>query len=49
MSTQQINIPKLGIFLGVLAAIAAGLLSFVSNATAAAIQLNLQAKTNAAR
>ncbi len=45
---QEINIPKLGIFLGVLAAIAAGLLSFVSTSTASAIKLNLQAKTNTA-
>jgi electron transport complex protein RnfG len=48
MGAQKINIPKLGVFLGVLAAIAAGLLSFVSTSTAAAIKLNLQAKTNAA-
>ncbi len=48
MSTQPINIPKLGIFLGVLAAVAAGLLSLVSTSTEAAINLNLQAKTNAA-
>lgn len=46
--SQKINIPMLGIFLGVLAAIAAGLLSFVSVSTEAAIKLNLQAKTNAA-
>jgi len=44
----QINIPKLGLFLGVLAALAAGLLSFVSGSTADAIELNQQAKTNAA-
>ena len=48
MATQKINVPKLGIFLGVLAAFAAGLLSFVSTSTEAAIKLNLQAKTNAA-
>ncbi|VGO23011.1 RnfABCDGE type electron transport complex subunit G [Pontiella sulfatireligans] len=48
MASQEINIPKLGIFLGALAAIAAGLLSFVSTSTAGAIKLNLQAKTNAA-
>ena len=48
MGAQEINIPKLGIFLGVLAAIAAGLLSLVSTSTEAAIKLNLQAKTNAA-
>jgi electron transport complex protein RnfG len=48
MGAQEINIPKLGIFLGILAAIAAGLLSFVSTSTEAAIKLNLQAKTNTA-
>ena len=48
MATQEINIPKLGLFLGVLAALAAGLLSVVSTSTQAAIQLNQQAKTNAA-
>jgi Na+-translocating ferredoxin:NAD+ oxidoreductase RnfG subunit len=48
MGTQDINIPKLGMFLGLLAAIAAGLLSFASTSTSAAIKLNLQAKTNAA-
>ncbi len=48
MTAQKINVPKLGIFLGVLAAFAAGLLSFVSTSTEAAITLNLQAKTNAA-
>jgi electron transport complex protein RnfG len=48
MGAQKINIPKLGIFLGIIAAVAAGLLSFVSSATAAAIKLNLQKKTNAA-
>ena len=48
MATQKINIPQLGIFLGVIAAVAAGLLSFVSVSTEAAIKLNLQKKTNAA-
>jgi len=48
MSVQKINIPKLGLFLGVVAAVAAGLLSFVYVATADAIELNLQKKTNAA-
>ena len=48
MNKQKINIPKLGIFLGVIAAVAAGLLSFVSSSTEAAIKLNLQKKTNAA-
>jgi electron transport complex protein RnfG len=48
MGAQKINIPKLGVFLGVLSALAAGLLSYVSISTAAAIGLNLQAKTNAA-
>jgi len=48
MAAQKINIPKLGIFLGVIAAIAAGLLSFVSVSTEAAIKINLQKKTDAA-
>ncbi|RKX46939.1 MAG: hypothetical protein DRP64_02450 [Verrucomicrobia bacterium] len=48
MGAQKINIPKLGIFLGVIAAIAAGLLSFVSISTEAAIKVNLQKKTDAA-
>jgi len=48
MATQKINIPKLGIFLGLIAAIAAGLLSFVSISTEAAIKVNLQKKTDAA-
>ena len=48
MSQQNINIPKLGLFLGVIAAIAAGLLSTVYSATQPAIALNLQKKTNAA-
>ena len=48
MSGQKINIPMLGTFLGVVAAIAAGLLSVVYTSTAAAIQLNLQKKTNTA-
>lgn len=48
MSQQKINIPKLGLFLGVIAAIAAGLLSTVYSATKPAIALNLQKKTNAA-
>ncbi len=48
MGAQEINIPKLGLFLGVLAALAAGLLSFISTSTASAIKLNLQAKTNRA-
>ncbi len=48
MSAQKINIPQLGIFLGVIAAIAAGLLSFVSVSTEAAIKVNLQKKTDAA-
>lgn len=48
MTSQKINIPKLGIFLGVIAAVAAGLLSFVSVSTEAAIKDNLQKKTNAA-
>ncbi len=48
MNAQKINIPKLGIFLGVIAAIAAGLLSFVSASTETAIKVNLQKKTDAA-
>jgi len=48
MSEQKINIPKLGVFLGLVAAIAAGLLSLVYTSTAEAIALNLQKKTNAA-
>jgi electron transport complex protein RnfG len=48
MAAQKINIPKLGIFLGVIAAIAAGLLSFVSVSSEAAIKINLQKKTDAA-
>ncbi len=48
MGAQKINIPKLGIFLGLIAAIAAGLLSFVSISTEAAIKVNLQKKTDAA-
>lgn len=48
MSQQKINIPKLGLFLGVIAAIAAGLLSTVYSATAPAIEANKQKKTNAA-
>ncbi len=48
MSGQKINIPMLGAFLGVVAAIAAGLLSLVYTSTAEAIALNLQKKTNAA-
>ena len=45
MSVQKINVTKLGIFLGVLAGIAAGLLSWVSSSTAEAIEANLQKKT----
>lgn len=48
MATQKINIPMLGTFLGLVAAIAAGLLSLVYTSTAEAIALNLQKKTNAA-
>jgi len=48
MGAQQINIPKLGLFLGFVAAVAAGLLSLVYTSTAEAIALNLQKKTNAA-
>jgi electron transport complex protein RnfG len=48
MSQQKINIPQLGLFLGIIAAVAAGLLSTVFSATAEAISVNLQKKTNAA-
>ena len=48
MSGQKINIPMLGIFLGVVAAFSAGLLSLVYTSTADAIALNLQKKTNKA-
>jgi electron transport complex protein RnfG len=48
MGAQKINIPKLGLFLGMVAALAAGLLSLVYASTAEAIALNLQKKTNAA-
>ena len=48
MATPQINVPKLGLFLGVISAIAAGLLAFVSISTEAAIGINLQKKTDAA-
>lgn len=48
MSGQKINIPMLGAFLGVVAAIAAGLLSLVYTSTAEAIALNLQKKTSMA-
>ena len=48
MAVQKINIPKLGIFLGGIAALAAGLLAWVSSSTAEAIQQNLQKKTSSA-
>lgn len=48
MSDQKINIPKLGVFLGLVAAIAAGLLALVYSSTAEAISINQQKKTNAA-
>ena len=48
MSGQKINIPMLGAFLGVVAAIAAGLLSVVYASTAEAIQLNFQKRTSTA-
>ncbi len=48
MAEQKINIPKLGIFLGGLAALAAGILAWVSTSTAEAIQMNLQKKTSTA-
>ncbi|MEN8255454.1 MAG: FMN-binding protein [Verrucomicrobiota bacterium] len=48
MSQQKINIPKLGIFLGLVAAIAAGLLSGVDAMTKPRITANKKAATNAA-
>ncbi len=48
MAAQPINVTKLGIFLGSVAAASAGLLSLAYISTADAIALNLQAKTNAA-
>ena len=48
MSTQPINIPKLGVFLGLVAAVASGLLALVYSSTAEAISINQQKKTNAA-
>ena len=48
MGTQNVNIPKLGIFLGLLAALAAGLLSVVKASTSDAIAANQQKKTSAA-
>lgn len=48
MGEQKINIPKLGIFLGVLAAFAAGILAQVSASTKTAIEANLQKKINTA-
>jgi len=48
MSTQKVNIPKLGMFLGLVAAIASGLLSVVYASTKEGIAINQQKKTNAA-
>ena len=48
MSTQKINIPKLGLFLGLVAAVASGLLSVVYASTKEGIAINQQKKTNAA-
>ncbi len=48
MSEQKINIPKLGIFLGLVAAVASGLLALVYSSTAEAIAVNQQKKTNLA-
>jgi len=48
MSKQKINIPMLGIFLGLVSAVAAGLLSGVYTMTQPAIALNLQKKTDLA-
>ena len=44
MSAQKINIPMLGVFLGITAAAAAGLLSAVQSATQPQIQANAEAK-----
>ncbi len=48
MGAQKTNVPMLGIFLGILSAIAAGLLALVYTSTASAIAANLQKKTDAA-
>jgi electron transport complex protein RnfG len=48
MSSQKINIPMLGLFLGCVAAVASGLLSVVYASTKGAIDLNQQKKTNEA-
>lgn len=48
MSQQKVNIPKLGVFLGLVAAVASGLLSLVYSSTAEAISINQQKKTNEA-
>jgi electron transport complex protein RnfG len=48
MSAQKISIPRLGVFLGLVAAVAAGLLSLVYSSTAEAISVNQQKKTNEA-
>jgi electron transport complex protein RnfG len=48
MSEQKINIPMLGIFLGGVAAVSAGLLAVVQSLTAPQIEANQQAAANAA-
>ena len=48
MATPQINVPKLGIFLGTIAAIAAGLLSVVDAATKPQIEARKKAAMTAA-
>ena len=48
MNAQPINIPKLGIFLGLVAAVASGLLSMVYASTKEGIAINQQKKTNEA-
>ena len=48
MATSQINVPKLGLFLGVISAIAAGLLSGVDAATKPQIEARKKAAMTSA-
>ena len=48
MSGQKINVPMLGVFLGAVAAISAGLLSGVNGMTAPTIEFNKKAAVKAA-